>query len=178
MKFVALLRGINVGTSVRINMKELKEIFERKGLTAVSTYINSGNILFQSEKNRDDLRKQIELFLLEEYKQKIKTLVIDEETIVRIANAIPADWTNDDNQKTDVAYLFEEVNNEGIMELLPVKKEYLQLVYVDGALIWNVDRINYNKSQLNKIISNKIYKEMTVRNVNTARYLASVMKKM
>ena len=45
-------------------------------------------------------------------------------------------------------------------------------MYVKGAIIWNVTRDNYNKSQLNKIISHKIYKEFTVRNVNTARYLA------
>jgi uncharacterized protein (DUF1697 family) len=45
-------------------------------------------------------------------------------------------------------------------------------MYVNGAIIWNVQRENYNKSQLNKIISHKIYKDMTVRNVNTARHLA------
>ena len=92
--------------------------------------------------------------------------------MINIAQSIPIEWTNDTNQKTDVAYLFEEIDNKEIINELPIKKEYLNLMYVKGAIIWNVTRDNYNKSHLNKIISHKIYKELTVRNVNTARYLA------
>ena len=92
--------------------------------------------------------------------------------MVKIANTIPDDWQNNNDQKTDVAYLFESIDNENIIDELPIKKEYIQLIYVKGALIWNVRREDYNKSYLNKIISHKVYKDMTVRNVNTARYLA------
>ena len=92
--------------------------------------------------------------------------------MIKIANTIPDDWQNNNDQKTDVAYLFESIDNENIIDELPIKKEYIQLIYVKGALIWNVRREDYNKSYLNKIISHKVYKDMTVRNVNTARYLA------
>ena len=92
--------------------------------------------------------------------------------MVKIAKSIPCDWQNNDAQKTDVAYLFDSIDNENIINELPIKKEYIQLIYVKGALIWNVRREDYNKSHLNKIISHKAYKDMTIRNVNTARYLA------
>jgi uncharacterized protein (DUF1697 family) len=43
MKYIALLRGINVGGNNRVEMNELKALFESFGCTDVSTYINSGN---------------------------------------------------------------------------------------------------------------------------------------
>ena len=55
---------------------------------------------------------------------------------------------------------------------LPVKKEYVDMRYTRGALYWNVDRKNLGKSNLNNIAAHRLYKQMTVRNVNTCRYLA------
>lgn len=49
MKYVALLRGINVGGKSRVEMARLKSTFEKSGLTEVKTYINSGNIIFRDE---------------------------------------------------------------------------------------------------------------------------------
>jgi uncharacterized protein (DUF1697 family) len=172
MKYIALLRGINVGKSIKINMKELKEYFEILGCKNVSTYINSGNVLFESVESKDFIKNKIEEILLNKKEQEIRVLIKTKTEVINIAKAIPVEWSNDDDQKTDVAYLFSEIDNKEIINELPIKKEYVNLLYVKGAIIWNVTRENYNKSHLNKIISHKIYKEITVRNVNTARYLA------
>jgi uncharacterized protein (DUF1697 family) len=174
MKYIALLRGINVGNSAKINMKELKEMFELSGYENVSTYINSGNVLFETNETKQSIGEYIEKMLLTTTGVEIKVLIKTKTEIINIAKSIPADWENNIDQKTDVAYLFDEIDNKKIIDELPIKKEYIQIMYVKGAISWNVKRDNYNKSQLNKIISHKIYKEMTVRNVNTARYLASV----
>jgi uncharacterized protein (DUF1697 family) len=174
MKYIALLRGINVGTSVKINMKELKSDCELLGLQNVSTYINSGNILFESDDNKEIIKREIEDKLKNKTGQEIKIILKTKDEMNRIASAIPSDWTNDDVQKTDVLYLFDEIDNEEIVNELPIKKEYINIKYVQGAVIMNVLRSNYNKSQMNKIIGYKKYKEMTVRNVNTAKYLASI----
>lgn len=90
----------------------------------------------------------------------------------KIANIIPTEWQNDSSQRSDVAYLFPEIDSKKTMYDLPVNKEFMDIHYVKGAIYWNIDRKNYNKSHLNKIISHKLYQYMTVRNVNTARYLA------
>ena len=71
-----------------------------------------------------------------------------------------------------MAYLFNEIDSAETLNILPVKKEFIDIKYVKGAIIWNVNRKNLNKSQLSKIVSHKVYQFMTVRNVNTARYLA------
>ncbi|RCX18681.1 uncharacterized protein (DUF1697 family) [Fontibacillus phaseoli] len=58
--YIALLRGINVGGKNKIKMAELKTALENIGLTGVQTYIQSGNVLFVSEKDEPTLRKEIE----------------------------------------------------------------------------------------------------------------------
>lgn len=47
-RFVALLRGINVGGNNIIKMADLKTCFEEMGFANVVTYIQSGNVLFDS----------------------------------------------------------------------------------------------------------------------------------
>lgn len=49
-KYVALLRGINVGGNNKVAMPKLKECFESLGYRNVITYINSGNIIFETKK--------------------------------------------------------------------------------------------------------------------------------
>ena len=172
MDYIALLRGINVGNSVKINMKELKMLFEQCGFLNVSTYINSGNVIFKSNDKKNSITENIEKALHITSGNEVKVLVKTKSEVVEIANSIPGDWQNNDDLKTDVAYLFESIDNENIINELPIKKEYIQVIYVKRPLICNVRRQDYNKSHLNKIISHKAYKDMTIRNVNTARYLA------
>ena len=173
MKYVALLRGVNVGTSKRVDMKTLKKLFESIGYTEVVTYINSGNIQFSVDETHDKVEEDIKEILFKNLGEGIKVLLKTKEQMREIAKTIPVEWKNDEEQKTDVAYLFKCINRKEIADELPINKEYIRILYVDGALIWNVKRKDYNKSQLNKIIGHKIYKEMTVRNVNTARYLGA-----
>lgn len=48
MSYVALLRGINLGNLNKVDMKSLKQLFEQLGFEQVQTYIQSGNVLFNS----------------------------------------------------------------------------------------------------------------------------------
>ena len=48
MRYLALLRGINVGGKAKLPMKVLVGIFEESGATAVRTYIQSGNVVFEA----------------------------------------------------------------------------------------------------------------------------------
>ena len=51
--YIAFLRGINVGGHKLIKMSDLKQLLETMGLTKVQTYIQSGNVLFESEVESD-----------------------------------------------------------------------------------------------------------------------------
>lgn len=171
MKYIALLRGINAGKERRVDMKKLKAIFESLGCINVSTYINSGNVIFESKDGQENIMKKVEAGLKKEFDFDIPFLVKTEKEMKKITDAIPTEWQNDSSQRTDVAYLFPQIDSKKTIDDLPVKKEFMDIRYVKGAIYWNIDRNNYNKSHLNKIISHKLYQFMSVRNVNTARHL-------
>lgn len=177
MRYIVLLRGINAGKNRRIDMKKLKALFESFGYVNVSTYINSGNVFFESTEDKQHILKKIETNLQREFAFEIPILIKTEEEMKKIADAIPEDWQNDASQRSDVAYLFPEIDNNKTIDELPIKKEFIDIRYVKGAIYWNVERKNYNKSHLNKIIGHKFYQYMTVRNINTARYLAGEKSK-
>ena len=174
MKYIALLRGINAGKERRVDMKKLKFIFEELGFADVETYINSGNVLFKSPKSKNAVSKSIAKILKNEFDFQIPVLIKTENEIKKIAKAIPTVWQNDKNQKTDIAYLFKEFDLEKIVTELPFNKDVVDIRYVKGAVFWNLSRKDYNKSRLNKLIGRKFYKYMTLRNVNTARFLAGL----
>lgn len=174
MKYVALLRGINVGKSVQVPMKKLKETLENLGLTNVVTYLNSGNVVFDSQLSAEELSALIENTLENEYGQRIPTLIKSATEIINIKNSIPQDWKNDETQQTYIAYLFSDIAKPQLIDELPIKRQFIELIYAHEAIIWNIKRENYNRSQITKIINHSAYNRMTTRNVNTARKLAEM----
>ncbi len=172
MKYIALLRGINVGKTKRIDMKQLKSLFETAGYTSVSTYINSGNIFFESSRDLSIIYNEITSLLLERYGYPVSLIIKTSEDLRNIVKQIPSNWKNDDSERTDVAFLFAEIDSTKVIDELPLRKEFVDVRYVKGAVFWNIKRENYNKSHLNKLVGHKLYQYMTIRNINTARYLA------
>lgn len=181
MKYVALLRGINVGGNHRVPKVELKETLEGLGFRDVVIYINSGNAVFTSdyEPSAADVRAALE----SHFGFSIPTLVLPGEKVQAIAAAIPSDWTNDSpvpgkvGQKSDVLYLFDDINTPDIIEQFGYKPEIETMVYVDGAVITNITRKNQSRGSLQKLVGNKeLYALVTVRNINTAKKLAELVK--
>lgn len=60
MHYIALLRAINVGGKNKIKMVELREALEASGLAQVQTYIQSGNVLFDSAESESVVQQRIE----------------------------------------------------------------------------------------------------------------------
>lgn len=170
--YIALLRGVNVGKGRQVDMKKLKIIFGKLGYVNVSTYINSGNVIFESRKSKAALVREIHPILKKLAGFEVPALIKTKSEMIKIANAIPLAWQNDDSQRTDVAYLFDEIDSGKILDELPLNRKFIDVRYIKGAVYWNLDRKNLNKSRLVKLIGHKLYKQMTMRNVNTARFLA------
>jgi uncharacterized protein (DUF1697 family) len=174
MKYVALLRGVNVGNSVRVPMKVLKATLEGLGLTDVVTYLNSGNAVFSSSRSAQDLTRQLEEEFERSFGEKIPTLVKTGAEVVAIAESIPSEWGSGGGEQTYVAYLFSDVDRPELVSELPVKREFMTIFYTPGAIVWNIKREDYNRSHITKIAGHSSYTRMTTRNVNTARKLAAL----
>lgn len=179
MIYVALLRGINVGGNNKVDMKELKAVFEGSGMSSVKTYINSGNIIFADNGNsKEELPKILESAILAHFDLKIKVLVYSLDDFQKIAANIPDSWTNDKNMKSDVWFLWPEADNESVLEQLTIKSDIDRVHYVTGAILWSVDKEFVTRSGMSRVVGTKLYKLVTIRNVNTVRKLLGLMEEL
>ncbi len=177
-KYIALLRGINVGGNNKVEMPKLKKVFEKLGFSNVITYINSGNVIFETgEKDTKKLIKEIEGSLKEAFTFDLRIVLRDAGNIKNICGKIPHDWQNNIDQKTDIMFLWEEVDSKESLKLIVTNPGVDSLLYIAGAVVWNVKRIEYAKSGMHKFIGTKIYKNMTARNVNTLRKINELLGK-
>jgi len=180
MKFVALLRGINVGGKNRVPKAEFQAVLEGLGFRDVVIYINSGNAVFTCD--HKPKAAEVQAALKKHFGFDIPTLVLSGKKIRAIAAAIPADWTNDapksdkSGQKSDVLYLFDEANTPEILEKLGHRPEVETMMYVDGAVLANITRANQTRYSLLKIVGTPLYRQMTVRNITTAKKLAELVQ--
>ncbi|MDC7127198.1 MAG: DUF1697 domain-containing protein, partial [Spirochaetales bacterium] len=133
MRFVALLRGVNVGGNRKVEMKRLRSLLESLGYTNVSTYLNSGNAIFESDDGKDSISNLLHDKLEAEFGFEIPLLIKTVEEMKTIASAIPDNWKNDSTQRTDVAYLFSEIDISSSIDDLPIKRDYLDIRYISGA---------------------------------------------
>lgn len=178
MIYVALLRGINVGGNNKIEMAKLKLSFESLGYTKVKTYINSGNIIFEStESDQEKLAQHIQAIISKDFNLKIPVVIRSLQQIQATCQAIPNTWVNDGvTMKCDVLFLWNEVDSPTALNDMNVKTDVVDLKYVPGAVIWRIDRKNINRGGIDKFISSTIYKKITIRNCNTVRKLKVLME--
>ena len=90
---VAFLRGINVGGNKTIPMAKLKALFETLGFAHVKTHLNSGNVVFASDrKDRAKLTKTIEAAIEKEFGFRPATMLRDVAALNKIVakNPFPA----------------------------------------------------------------------------------------
>lgn len=179
MKYVVLLRGVNVGGNHRVPKAEFQAVLEGLGFRDVVIYINSGNAVFTS--NHVVKARDVQAALEKHFGFAIPTLILPGDKVKAIAAAIPADWTNDSpkpdksGQKSDVLYLFDDINAPDVIEKLGHKPEIETMIYIDGAVLANITRKNQARGSLQKLIGTKLYARVTIRNIATAKKLAELV---
>lgn len=177
MMYVALLRGINVGGKNKVDMKELKQAFESVGMTSVVTYINSGNIVFADDTHtKEQLTPILEQAIYSQFELQVKVLIYNSEEFQKINAAIPKNWSNDLQMKSDVLFLWQDVDEATVLEGLAIKPEIDRVHYVPGAVLWSVDKEHVTRSGIMKIAGSALYQRVTVRNVNTVRKIVALLQ--
>lgn len=172
---MALLRGINVGGNRKVEMAKLKQYLEGLGFTNVQTYINSGNVIFSSDKTEAELARLIEQTIENKFGFYVPTIVRDKKEIELLVQKIPIEWANDTQQRTDVMFLWPEVDLPSIVDMIEFKPEIERVIYLPGALVWNINREFVTQSSMTELVGTNIYKQMTIRNINTVRKLYLLM---
>jgi uncharacterized protein (DUF1697 family) len=176
--FVVLLRGINVGGKNNISMAELKGCLEELGFANVKTYINSGNVLLESDRSAQAISRQIEELLPTKFKLdsgliKILTLSRDELGVV-ITKAPRGFGAEPTKYHSDTIFLMDITVKEALSVFSP--REGVDRIWRGDGVIYS-QRLSAQrtKSRLSKIMGTPAYKSMTIRSWNTTTKLLQIM---
>ena len=174
--YVALLRGINVGGKTLIKMAALKACVEALGFGDVSTYIASGNVLFESgERDAAKLEAEIERALEQRFRLPVKVVVLDRAAYGRIVKAIPKEWIGDASLRANVAFVRRGTDAKQVVRELQPDPKIEEVKAIDRAILWATKRDALNRSVMRKLIGGAAYKELTVRNLNTTLKLKELL---
>ncbi|MFZ3591122.1 DUF1697 domain-containing protein [Bacillus sp. DJP31] len=179
--YMALLRGINVGGKNIIKMAELRSSFESLGLNRVQTYIQSGNVLFESNELEQALRKLIEHKIEENFGFPVTVVLRTASELEWIAENCPfseeaitkAEGTSE-GESLYVALLLEVPTEEGIERLGAYKTENEEF-HIEDREIYLLFRKSIRKSKLANQLQ-KLGVPVTIRNWKTINKLITMVK--
>ena len=178
MVYVALLRGINVGGKNKVPMPALTATFETAGMQNVVTYINSGNVVFCHEQQpRAELAHALEAAITRDFGLSVPVLLRSLDEYEAMIQHLPEEWTNDKRAKSDVLFLQDEIDTPKVVNELTIKRGVDTVVYTPGAVLWTVARPAVTRSGMMRLAGSRLYQRMTIRNVNTTRALAELMRR-
>jgi uncharacterized protein (DUF1697 family) len=177
MRYVALLRGINVGGNNLIKMTALKTCFEEHGFDDVVTYIASGNVLFTAPgSDRSALTQQIEKLLTDTFRYPSSVVLRTRKQMADIVERAPHGFGQSPAKyRYDVIFLKEPLTAKVAIKSVPMKPGVDEAHAGSGVLYFSRLDSKASQSRLSKIVSMPMYQSMTIRNWNTTMKLASMV---
>jgi uncharacterized protein (DUF1697 family) len=179
IKYVALLRGINVGGNKLIKMAELCRICHSLGLKNVKTYIQSGNILFESAKKDPvaltrDIEKGLRTAVGFEVPVVLRT-ISELETIVKLD---PFKKAKTADAKFYVSFLVEPLKHKLRVPLVSPKNDCGIIHLTDREVFTVAFALPNGRSgeSMMGLIEKEFGKSVTTRNWNTVLKLQSMAR--
>lgn len=170
-KYIALLRGINIGGKNKIAMADLKKELTGIGFEEVITYLNSGNVVFSTDiVDVQEIRRVIEELIQTKLGLTVPVWVIPYEKLQQILDCSPSWWgTDNQNQYDNLIFILTGEKSEDIAELIgPVSEGLEKVACVDDVFFWTFDRKQYQKCNWwKKTASAGIAEKLTIRTANT-----------
>jgi uncharacterized protein (DUF1697 family) len=178
MKYVALLRGINVGGKNIIKMEKLKSIFMENGYTSVTTFIQSGNVIFETkETNKEKVTKHIENLLSKTVQYKSRVALLSYSELKKVVSDAPREWQTSTDIRCYVAFVIQPVTANDVAKGIKLKDNVDFLKIGSGVVYMTTLLSGITKSGFSKLIGTKVYQYLTIRNFNTTKKLLALMEK-
>ncbi len=170
--YVALLRGINVGGHNKVSMNDLKELLSELGFHGVSTYIQSGNVVFKSEVNDPLLiEKAIKQGIIEKFSLNLEVITKSLEEMSDIIKSMPFKETNlDKGEKIYLTFLSKKPSEHSIEKLEEVEGKGDKII-VAGKTAYILCKKGYSET-----VYNNNFLERTLGVIATSRNFQTIKK--
>lgn len=177
MKFIALLRGINVGGNNKVAMADLRSCFKKAGYKNVVTYINSGNVIFDSTetnlvKHVEKCEKAIEKW----FGFHVVCSVISAADLQTALNQAPKWWNTGGGKHNAIFVIAPKKVDEIMSDVGEAKPEYEKVAACQPIIFWSAPIKTFSRTRYSKIVGTKAYRSITIRNANTTLKLAELCR--
>ena len=175
MRYVALLRGINIGGNTMIKMSDLKSTVEELGFKNVVTYINSGNLAFDAPKTADGkLATKIEKAVEKLVGKQIQVMVRDRHAIEDVLANNPFDGEYETHKQMHVMFMHEEIPGAKHEEVLGLQTDN-ERIAIHGREIYALLLDGVADGLIGRgLLEKKLKVPMTARNWRTVQKLAEL----
>ncbi|KRC66124.1 hypothetical protein ASE12_15990 [Aeromicrobium sp. Root236] len=177
MTYVVLFRGINVGGRNKVPMAALREHLE-SDFSNVRTYIQSGNVLLDSDLSAPEVAAHIDANLRSAFtldSDLVRVLVLDARAFREVIDEAPAGFgTEADTYRHDV-FFYMGVTAAEVEPYVVVNPDVDDVFVGQRALYHRRVAALATRSRVNKIIGSPVYAGLTIRNWNTTTKLAALL---
>lgn len=181
MKYIALLRGINISGKNKISMPELKKLLEENNYQNVSTYLNSGNIIFECNiNNKQTIMNNIHTLIKTKFILDIPVYITTDKELEDILNNSPKWWGSNNKEIYDnLIFIIPPTKYEEVYNTIGSPKEGLaQIEEYNNCIFWSFDLNNYRKSNWwVKTASTNIKDKIIIRTANTMKKILEICQK-
>ncbi|MFZ4740929.1 MAG: DUF1697 domain-containing protein [Bacteroidales bacterium] len=175
--YISMLRGINVSGKNLIKMDTLQEMFKNLGYKNIKTFIQSGNVIFQSEEEDiSALTSKISLTIQEVFSLNIPVLVKEKSELADIYTENPfLKDTADKNDENQYICLLSNVVDSQLIEKIDVSKYLPDAFCLKEDVIYIYCQNGYGQTKLNNnFFENKLKVSATTRNLKTIKTLINM----
>jgi uncharacterized protein (DUF1697 family) len=174
MRYVALLRGINVGGRNPVPMADLRAAFEDAGHTAVRTYIQSGNVLFEAGGRIDE--DAVEAVLERRFGVPLVVVLRTERHLRAVVDGAPDGFGQRPQEfHSDVVFLKAPLSSRQAMRVVQLRDGVDQAWPGRGIVYFQRLSARRTASRMSKIVGTPEYKRMTIRSWATTTKLLSLL---
>ena len=176
-RYVALLRGINVGGKNLIKMIALKGCFEKQGFSDVTTYIQSGNVIFSAkDSGAAALCRRIETALAKTFAYRASIVLCSGEEIRAVVQRAPKGFGKEPTKyRYDAIFLKAPLTATVAMKSVPTRTGVDEVHAGTGVLYFSRLIKTASQSKLSRVASLPVYQSMTIRNWNTTTTLVRLL---
>lgn len=174
-RYVALLRGINVGGKNPVGMADLREALSPR-FGDVATYIQSGNVLFDTDEPRATLEPTVQSILEEDFGIRTVVVVLSRRQLGSIVAKAPAGFgASPDTYHSDAIFLKAPLRAGRVMRMIELREGVDEAWAGAGVVYFARLSARRTASRMGRIVGTPEYQSMTIRSWSTTLRLDELL---
>ena len=176
MRYILLLRGVNVGGKNKVSMKALTASFEDLGYQHVVTYINSGNVIFDTDDDLATIKENIAI-MLGRFPFTIKHVILTKDEYLDEVSNLP-EWWHQPLARKDVLFYTDNVDSDDIKDRISQMPLHDEIVHFGKkAIFWGKysEKEFLRTSYYKLLMKEKFYPLITIRTGRTFDRLGEML---